>query len=361
MNGRNTDNSEPATIQRENATELEARLTAFLQRVLSTWQDHPGLNLVDVLAIVQNPTAQERPDQATSLLLGRLTTRTAPTSPEELAERAEAAVGETIQRLLAHGPPAGRRPKEKGTEDERESHEEQGEPELPSRSDIVLPAAEKRFIREILLSIRAPQEQPLSGTTEGVTLGDGDRFFVYGFNSVSPPEQIPIEYLAFNERYTGTAAADQASALHIAINLTFEVKKWVRSYILTPIPRHEITLIKADFTLTFDRQAYYVMLADHVDIRQLELVSPRRFADISLTLGTQFKKIPGDVANLRLSLHIRRDTDGAIIYFIRWSCVGQLLNSDQIATNGQIRINTNGRLVAEDKATETYFGLPRPS
>lgn len=343
-----------ADSRTETATGLEHRLGALLRQAIELWQVYEDLPWAEVVERLQRQSGVARLDEPVRLLLSRIG---APGTWQELSEIAERAIGETIQRLLTRAPSTTRRPPEKETE----RPEPPGEADTEPQNDIVFSAANKRVAHDLVRSIRAPHDQPLSGTTQGAKLVAAGGLVVTGFADVSPPEQLPIEYTALDQRHTGMAAADRTTSRHMDRTLTFAIPALARASRKGDADELLVNQVSVELTLKFDRQVYYVLDAPHVDIRQAELPTPRRFANVTIEVTNHRMLVAGDQVNLDLTLHMHRDDIGAMVYSIHWTLFGHLAKSRKktktIEASGTIKITQLGRLIAMDKTTARFFDL----
>lgn len=340
----------------ETATDLEHRLSTLLRQAIELWQVYERLPWTAVVERLQRQSGVAQLDEPVRLLLSRIGT---PATWTELSEIAERVIGETIQRLLVRSPTATSRPPEKETE----HREPPGEADVAPQNDIVFSTANKRVAQDLVRSIRAPHDQPLSGTTQGAKLVNAGGLVVNGFTDVSPPEQLPIEYTALGRRHTGMAAADRGTARHLDRELRFAIPAIARTSRLGKADAADVPVnqVSVEFALRFDRQVYYVLDAPHVDIRQAELPTQRRFANITIEVSRHRMLVAGDQVNLDLALHMRRDEVGAMVYSINWTLYGHLAKTRKktkaVEASGTIRITQLGRLVAMDAPTARFFDL----
>ncbi|SDI18198.1 hypothetical protein SAMN05192558_101261 [Actinokineospora alba] len=391
---------QPGDIDSSNSPAgVTERLETLVAAAARIWNGNKELEWTTVLADAKRELGIDEQDKVIQDLVDRLTYRGAPRDEHHLVGKAELAVRQTVERRFGRQPTADRvvdgrresgykygddrdrqRLREHRDEQDREQREQLERDERRERrrlrdlSDhrerelrehraqrerriVAPPAALGEAIHAAKASIHVSRKQPLSGQRANKKIGTHIRgVTITGFKSVSPPEQIPFEYQVDNETFTGTAIADHDSQLPISNPLTFCTKMHV-------VPSHAVDRVRADFTVSFDRQVYYVTDQAHGEINGTELPRPRRFANLTLRLISLTKQLPDDSVILDLSVETEQNKLGAIIYYINWSWTGHLWRPlgepKTVDRHGAIKLNPNGQMFAEDEATQRYFNLPR--
>ncbi|MEC3978748.1 hypothetical protein [Amycolatopsis sp. H20-H5] len=287
------------------------------------------------------------------MLLEQLVRPDVPAGPDELDDRAKVAVARTVESLRRRGSNSDRHLEEK--EKETEEGEPDGDPDLePERvhpPGEIMALANREMIPSIMDSVLVSRDQAVSGTAGGFLLSGDANFQILGFNSVSSPRQIPIEYDAPGGRYTCMARGYSESKIVINHPLNFRVVMHVGQSEL-------VELVRVDFELQYELEDCIVERANHGDLVYRVLDGVKRFDNLSLVLKKEYKRFKADQIRLELSVHVAPGS----LCTIRWRFSGLIFlvlgeMSRVIDDKGEIEVSARRSLYTVDALTEKYFGL----